>query len=128
MYGHGVKFLPYAFFSVIMIIMTGYTEKKQTTSNVNFQFLSMFKHLAWHYQIFEYHYPYNQCNLLKQTLHLLGDKQTYRISSVIRRSFFLPKQSQGSRSVLQDGSRSLGLFRKGKIGIIAKFQRTGLVI
>ena len=35
--------------------------------------------------------------------------------------FFLPKQSQRSRSVLQDGSRSFGLFRKGKIGIIAKF-------
>ena len=52
----------------------------------------------------------------------------YRISSDIRRSFFLPKQSQRSRSVLQDRSRSLGLFRKGKIGIIAKFHRTDLVI
>ena len=28
----------------------------------------------------------------------------YRISSVIRQSFFLPKQSQRSRSVFQDGS------------------------
>ena len=45
----------------------------------------------------------------------------YRISSVIRQSFFLPKQSQRSRSILQDGSRSLGLFRKGKIGIIESF-------
>ena len=55
--------------------------------------------------------------------------EIYRISSVIRRSFFfLPKQSQRSRSVLQDGSRSFGLFRKGKIGIIAKFHRTDLVI
>ena len=53
---------------------------------------------------------------------------SYRISSVIRRSFFLPKQSQRSRSVLQDGSRSFGLLRKGKIGIIAKFHRTDLVI
>ena len=52
----------------------------------------------------------------------------YRISSVIRRSFFLPKQSQRSRSILQDGSRSFGLFRKGKIDIIAKFHRTDLVI
>ena len=42
--------------------------------------------------------------------------------------FFLPKQFQSSRSVLQDGSRSLILFRKGKIGIIAKFHRTNLVI
>ena len=42
--------------------------------------------------------------------------------------FFLPKQSQTSRSVLQDGSRSYGLFRKGKIGIIAKFLRTDSVI
>ena len=45
----------------------------------------------------------------------------YRISSVIDRIIFLPKQSQRSRSALKDGSRSLGLFRKGKIGIIAKF-------
>ena len=53
----------------------------------------------------------------------------YHISLVIRQSFFfLPKQSQRSRSILQDGSRSLGLFRKGKIGIIAKFHRTNLVI
>ena len=42
--------------------------------------------------------------------------------------FFLPKQSKRSRSVSQDGSRSFGLFRKGKIGIIAKFHRTDLVI
>ena len=41
---------------------------------------------------------------------------------------FLPKQSQRSRSILQDGSRSLELFRKGKIGIIAKFHRTDLDI
>ena len=52
----------------------------------------------------------------------------YHISSVIRWSFFLPKQPQRSRSILQDGSRSLGLFRKGKIGIIAKFHRTELII
>ena len=43
-------------------------------------------------------------------------------------SFFLPKQSKRSRSILQDGSRSFGLFRKDKIGIIAKFHRTDLVI
>ena len=42
--------------------------------------------------------------------------------------FFLPKQSQRSRSILQDGSRSLRLFRKGKISITAKFHRTDLVI
>ena len=53
--------------------------------------------------------------------------ETYRISLVIRQIIFLPKQSQGSRSVLKDGSRSLALFRKGKIGIIAKFHRTDLV-
>ena len=52
----------------------------------------------------------------------------YRISSVIRQIIFLPKQSQRSRSVLKDGSRSLALFRKGKIGVIAKFHRTDLVI
>ena len=55
-------------------------------------------------------------------------KIDYRISLVIRQSFFLPKQSQRSRSILQDGSISLGLFRKDKIGIIAKFHRTTLVI
>ena len=42
--------------------------------------------------------------------------------------FFLPKQSEKSRSFLQDGSRSLGLLRKGKTGIISKFYRTNLVI
>ena len=52
----------------------------------------------------------------------------YRISSIIRQIIFLPKQSQKSRSVLKDGSRSLGLFRKGKIGIIPKFHRTDFVI
>ena len=52
----------------------------------------------------------------------------YHIFSVIRWIIFLPKQSQRSRSVLKDGSRSSGLFRKGKIGIIPKFHRTDLVI
>ena len=52
----------------------------------------------------------------------------YHISSVIRQIIFLPKQSQRSRSIFQDGSRSLALFRKGKMGIIAKFHRTDLVI
>ena len=37
-------------------------------------------------------------------------------------------QSQTSRSILQDGSRSLRLFRKGKTHIIAKFHWTDLVI
>ena len=52
----------------------------------------------------------------------------YRISSLIRQCFFLPKQSQKSRSVLQDGSRSLGLFRKGKTRITAKLQRADMII
>ena len=51
-----------------------------------------------------------------------------RISSVIKQSFFPPKQSQKSRSVLEDISRSLGLFRKGKTDITVKFHRTDLVI
>ena len=42
--------------------------------------------------------------------------------------FFLPKQSQNSRSIIKDRSRSLGLFRKGKTVILAKFHRTDLVI
>ena len=48
----------------------------------------------------------------------------YNISSVIRQSFFLTKQSQKSRSALKDRSRSLGLFRAGKTHIIAKLNRT----
>ena len=52
----------------------------------------------------------------------------YCISLVIRQSFPLPIQSQRSRSILKDRSRSLGLFRKGKTHIIAKFHRTDLVI
>ena len=40
---------------------------------------------------------------------------------------FFPKQSKSSRSILFDGSRSLALFRKGRIDI-AKFHRTDLVI
>ena len=58
--------------------------------------------------------------------------EAYHISLVIRWNcfvfFLLPKQSQKSRSILQDGSRFLGLFRKGKTFIIAKFHRTNLVI
>ena len=41
---------------------------------------------------------------------------------------FLPKQSQKSRPVSKDESRSLELFRKGKTRIIAKFHRTDLAI
>ena len=41
---------------------------------------------------------------------------------------FLPTQFQKSRSILKDGSRSLGLFRKVKTRIIAKFHRADLVI
>ena len=67
-------------------------------------------------------------NNCKVKSYLLQYKYDYRISSVIRRSFFLPKQSQKSKSVLQDGSRSLGLFRKGKTRIIAKCLRADLVI
>ena len=56
------------------------------------------------------------------------EKKSYPISSVIRRCFFLSKQSQKSRSILSDGSRSLGLFRKGKTRITAKLHRTDLII
>ena len=42
--------------------------------------------------------------------------------------FFLLKQCQKSRSILYNGSRSLGLFRKGKTCIIAKFHKTDLGI
>ena len=42
--------------------------------------------------------------------------------------FSLPKQSQKSRSILWDGSRSLRLFRKGKTRITAKLHWIDLVI
>ena len=42
--------------------------------------------------------------------------------------FFLPKECQKSRSVLQDESGSLGLFMKGEICIIAKIHLTNLDI
>ena len=60
---------------------------------------------------------------------LKSSGKAYCISSVIRHSFFfLPKQSQEARSILEVGPRSLGLFRKGQTCIIAKFPRTDLVI
>ena len=49
----------------------------------------------------------------------------YCTSSFIIRQFL---QSKKFRSVFKDGSRLLGLFRKGKSLIIAKFHRTDLVI
>ena len=68
------------------------------------------------------------CLLLQFSIHKCNCSYIYRISSVIRQCFFLPKQSQRSRSILQDGSTSLELFRKGKTHNIAKFHRTDLVI
>ena len=44
------------------------------------------------------------------------------------RSIFPSKTIQRSRSISKDGSRSLGLFRKGKTHIVAKFQRIDLVV
>ena len=41
---------------------------------------------------------------------------------------FPSKTIKKSRSVLLDGSRSLGLFRKGKTRITAKLHRTDLII
>ena len=68
--------------------------------------------------------PFFHWNL--PTLYLQQVKKRCYISSVVRQFFFLPKQSQKSRSVSQDRSRSLGKFRKGKTGLIAKFRRTDL--
>ena len=67
---------------------------------------------------------------LKQVLLNVTEYHSFLLPyfSGYKTEFFLPKQSERSRSILQDGSRSLGLFRKGKIGIIAKFHRTDLVI
>ena len=50
----------------------------------------------------------------------------YRISFVIKQSFFYSKQSQKSSSILKDVSRYLELFRKGKTCIVANFR--GLIL
>ena len=68
----------------------------------------------------------DQQKLAASSCHL--EIHTYRICSAIRPSFFPSKHSQKSRSVLQDGSRSLGLLRKAKACIIAKFHGTDLGI
>ena len=54
----------------------------------------------------------------------------YRISSVIRQRFFFPFQNNSKNldPSYKMESSSLGLFRKGKTCIIAKFHRTDLVI
>ena len=53
----------------------------------------------------------------------------YCISLVIRQYFLsFQNNAKNLESFLQDGSRSLGLFRKGKTRIIAKFHRNDLVI
>ena len=64
----------------------------------------------------------------KLNVWLLACILRWAIQGLMALLFFLPKQTQRSRSIFQDESRSLGLFRKGKIGIIAKFHRTDLVI
>ena len=66
--------------------------------------------------------------------HFLGHPRkvkniAYRISSVIRQSFFF---FQNNTKDLDPSCKTdldhLGLFRKGKIGIIANFHHTDLVI
>ena len=52
----------------------------------------------------------------------------YHMSSVIRQIFFPSETIAKSRSIIYDRSRSLGMFRKGKTSIVAKFHRTDLVI
>ena len=42
--------------------------------------------------------------------------------------FFTPKHSPKSTAILLDRSRSVGLFRKAKTHVIAKFHRTDIVI
>ena len=71
-------------------------------------------------------FDYLFCNLLAFFSSNL--RLDYHISSPIRQSCFLPKQSQKSRSVLKDGPRTLELFGKDKTCIIAKFHRPDLVI
>ena len=46
---------------------------------------------------------------------------SYHIFSVVRQRVFFFQNNPKNLDVFQDGSRSLGLFRKGKTRIIAKF-------
>ena len=87
---------------------------------------SFWNTLGYFSDLFRWPKVKTRINIFKS--YIVPDKKEYRISPDIRQSFLLPKQSQRSRSVLLDGSRSFGLFRKDKIGIIAKFHRTDLVI
>ena len=57
-----------------------------------------------------------------------GDGGIYRISSVIRRSFFFQNNTKDLDPSCKTDLDHLGLFRKGKISIIANFHRTDLVI
>ena len=52
----------------------------------------------------------------------------YRISSVIRRSFFFQNNTKDLDPSSKMDLDHLGLFRKVKIGIIANFHRTDLGI
>ena len=54
------------------------------------------------------------------TLDLINlEEGNYCISLVLRQSFSFQNNPKTLRSVLQDGTRLLGLFRKGKTCIIA---------
>ena len=57
---------------------------------------------------------YKNCYIVKEIKVKHQRRAAYCISLVIRLRFF-PKQSPKPRSILKDGSRSLGLFRKGKM-------------
>ena len=59
---------------------------------------------------------------------LISPRNLYNSLKSIKEKVLSFQTSQKSRSVLQDGSRSLGLFRKGKASITAIFQWTDLVI
>ena len=65
---------------------------------------------------------------LRDTRQIEMYHYTYHISLVITQTFFHPKQSQRSRSILYDRFRSLRLFKKGTTLIIVKFDGTVLVI
>ena len=52
----------------------------------------------------------------------------YRISSVIRQSFFLPKQPEDLDPSYKTDLALWDCLGMGKIGIIARFHRTDLVI
>ena len=63
-------------------------------------------------------------SFFSENINAMGSHEQCNISSALRQDFFILKQSQKSTFILLDRFISLGLFKKSKTFIIAKFHRT----